>query len=86
MDGTGYPDGLNAETMPLGARVIAVCGAYDAMVSGRPYREPRSPDEALAELHRCSGTQFDARVAAAFTALIEDSNLAALNASDFQTA
>jgi diguanylate cyclase (GGDEF)-like protein len=86
MDGTGYPDGLNAETMPLGARVIAVCGAYDAMLSGRPYREPRSPDEALAELRRCSGTQFDARVAAAFTALIDDSNLAALNASDFQTA
>jgi diguanylate cyclase (GGDEF)-like protein len=72
MDGYGYPDGLTGEAIPLGSRVIAVCGAYDAMVSSRPYRERRSPGEALAELRSCSGTQFDPRVVAGFIALVED--------------
>jgi diguanylate cyclase (GGDEF)-like protein len=61
-DGSGYPDGLTGEAIPVGARVIAVSVAFAAMTERRPYREPVSPDEALAELRRSSGTQFDPRV------------------------
>ena len=66
IDGTGYPDGLQAEEIPLGARVVAVCDAFEAMTEPRPYREPVSREEALAELRRCAGTQFDADVVRAF--------------------
>jgi diguanylate cyclase (GGDEF)-like protein/PAS domain S-box-containing protein len=65
-DGEGYPDGLAGEGIPLASRVIAVCDAYDAMTSNRPYRPARSPTEALAELQAHSGTQFDPHVVAAF--------------------
>jgi HD-GYP domain-containing protein (c-di-GMP phosphodiesterase class II) len=65
-DGSGYPDGLAGETIPLAARVIAVCDAYDAMTSPRPYRSMVSHVEAVAELRRCAGTHFDARVVEAF--------------------
>ena len=65
-DGEGYPDGLAGEGIPLASRVIAVCDAYDAMTSNRPYRPARSPMEALAELQAHSGTQFDPQVVAAF--------------------
>ncbi len=61
-DGTGYPDGLAGEDIPLGARIVAACDAYDAMRSPRPYGRVLSEDEALAELRRCAGTQFDPRV------------------------
>ena len=61
-DGTGYPDGLAGEAIPMGSRVIAVSVAFAAMTERRPYRTPVSPDEALAELQRHSGTQFDPRV------------------------
>jgi diguanylate cyclase (GGDEF)-like protein len=71
-DGTGYPDGLRGDQIPLGARVVAVCDAFDAMVSERPYRDAMSVQEAIAELKRCSGTQFDAKVVEAFTSIIED--------------
>jgi diguanylate cyclase (GGDEF)-like protein len=67
-DGWGYPDSLAGEDIPLGARIIAVCDAYDAMVSPRPYRTRVSEDEALAELVRCSGSQFDPHVVDAFRA------------------
>jgi two-component system, cell cycle response regulator len=70
-DGTGYPDRLGGEQIPLGARIIAVCDAFDAMISDRPYRRALSRDDALAELHRCAGTQFDPRVVRAFTATLE---------------
>jgi diguanylate cyclase (GGDEF)-like protein len=60
-DGSGYPDGLAGEAIPLGSRVIAVSVAFAAMTERRPYREPVRPDEALAELRRNSGTQFDPR-------------------------
>jgi two-component system, cell cycle response regulator len=63
MDGTGYPDGLAGEEIPLGARIIGVCDAYDAMTSPRPYRPlPMTSDHALLELMRWSGTQFDTAV------------------------
>ena len=68
-DGWGYPDGLAADAIPLGARIIAVCDAFDAMTSPRPYRTPVTPDEALQELERCAGAQFDARVVDAFRAV-----------------
>ena len=61
-DGGGYPDGLAAAEIPLGARVILAASAYEAMLGGRPYREPLSPGEARAELLRCAGSQFDPRV------------------------
>lgn len=65
-DGTGYPDGLTGEQIPLGARIVAVCDAYDAMTSERPYRDSMPPLDALTELRRCAGTQFDPVVVAAF--------------------
>jgi diguanylate cyclase (GGDEF)-like protein len=65
-DGGGYPDGLAGEAIPLGARIVFVCDAFDAMVTDRAYRQCMSVDQALAELRACAGTQFDARVVAAF--------------------
>lgn len=58
-DGNGYPDGLQGEAIPLGARIVSVVDAYDAMTHDRPYRAALSPDEARGELVRCRGSQFD---------------------------
>lgn len=58
-DGEGYPDGLIGEQIPLGARIVALADAYDAIVRGRPYRPARSHEQAIDELRRCSGSQFD---------------------------
>ena len=58
-DGAGYPDGIPGESIPLAARIIAVCDAYDAMTTTRPYREALSPYAAVSELERCAGAQFD---------------------------
>jgi diguanylate cyclase (GGDEF)-like protein len=65
-DGGGYPDGLPAERIPLGARIIFVADAYDAMTSDRVYRRSLTAEDALTELERCAGTQFDPEVVAAF--------------------
>jgi diguanylate cyclase (GGDEF)-like protein len=65
-DGTGYPDGVKGANIPLGARIVAVADAFDAMTSPRPYSTPRMPDAALAELRRCAGKQFDPQVVEAF--------------------
>jgi diguanylate cyclase (GGDEF)-like protein/putative nucleotidyltransferase with HDIG domain len=70
-DGDGYPDALAGEQIPLGSRVIAVCDAWDAMVTDRPYRRAMSREDALAELERCAGTQFDPQVVDAFKAVLE---------------
>jgi two-component system cell cycle response regulator len=67
-DGSGYPDNLAGDEIPLGARIVAVCDAYDAMTSERPYRPARTEAQALAELRRCAGTQFDPDVVAGFCA------------------
>jgi putative two-component system response regulator len=65
-DGTGYPDGLKGEAIPIGARVVAVVDSYDAMTHNRPYRAALSADEARAELLRSRGTQFDPEIVDAF--------------------
>ena len=70
-DGSGYPDGLVGEQIPLGARVVAVCDAFDAMLSDRPYRRRLDEAEALDQLMRCSGRQFDPVVVEAFARVIE---------------
>jgi two-component system, cell cycle response regulator len=70
-DGGGYPDGLAGEQIPLGARVVAVCDAFHAMTSERPYRPTLSAAEALAELRRCAGSHFDAAVVDAFGRVLE---------------
>jgi diguanylate cyclase (GGDEF)-like protein/putative nucleotidyltransferase with HDIG domain len=65
-DGTGYPDALKGENIPLAVRIVAVANAFDNMVSDLAYRRGRSTEEAVAELRRCSGTQFDPNVVEAF--------------------
>jgi two-component system cell cycle response regulator len=65
-DGNGYPDGIRGHEIPLGARIVSVCDAYDAMTSERPYQRPLDHDGAIAELRRCAGTQFDPTVVEAF--------------------
>jgi two-component system, cell cycle response regulator len=67
-DGTGYPDGLAGDDIPLASRIIAACDAYSAMTSPRPYRDALLPEMALAELERGAGTQFDPEVVRVLTA------------------
>jgi two-component system, cell cycle response regulator len=69
-DGTGYPDGKAGNEIPLGARIVAVCDAYDAMTSDRAYRRAMSSEGALEELRRASGTQFDPDVVEAFISVV----------------
>jgi diguanylate cyclase (GGDEF)-like protein len=80
-DGGGYPDGLAGSQIPLGARIIAVCDAFDAMISTRPYARPKTPAEALAELRRCGGRQFDSGVVAAFEQVVAERTGAAVAAA-----
>ncbi len=68
-DGQGYPRGLAGEEIPLLARITAIADAYEVMTNGRPYRSPRTNEEARQELRRCSGTQFDPRLVDAFLSL-----------------
>lgn len=70
-DGKGYPNGLSGKNIPLLARVIAIADAYDAMVSARAYRTAMTHQEAIAELNRCSGTQFDPDLVEAFITLMQ---------------
>jgi putative nucleotidyltransferase with HDIG domain len=68
-DGDGYPDGISGEAIPLESRIVLVCDAYHAMTSDRPYRAKLPREQALAELRRCAGTQFDPRVVDALCAV-----------------
>ena len=68
-DGTGYPHGLKAHEIPFEARILAVADAYDAMTSDRPYQPALTHEDAIAEVERCSGSQFDPQVAGALIAL-----------------
>lgn len=71
-DGHGYPRGLKGTEIPLGARMIAVADAFDSMTSPRTYRPSLSTETALAEIARCSGTQFDPNITEAFLAMIRE--------------
>jgi diguanylate cyclase (GGDEF)-like protein len=68
-DGTGYPDKLSGPEIPLGARIISVCNAFDAMTTTRPYAPQLGSEDAMSELVRCAGTQFDPEVVAAFASV-----------------
>jgi HD-GYP domain-containing protein (c-di-GMP phosphodiesterase class II) len=70
-DGTGYPDGLQGEEIPIGARIVLVADAYHAMVSARPYRGSLSHGEACEELCQGAGTQFDPDAVNAFLRVVE---------------
>ena len=74
-DGTGYPNALKGEEIPLIARIIACVDSHDVMVNDRPYHKGMPEKEAIAELRRCSGTQFDPSVVEAFTKLLEREEL-----------
>jgi putative two-component system response regulator len=69
-DGCGYPEGLAGASIPEAARIVAICDAYDAMKSDRPYRRAMSSTDAIAELRRGSGTQWDPELVALFLARV----------------
>jgi HD-GYP domain-containing protein (c-di-GMP phosphodiesterase class II) len=71
LDGQGYPDRLPAEKIPLGARILAVADAFEAMISARPYRPPQSVKQAIAELRHCARSQFDPVVVEALVVAVE---------------
>ena len=74
-DGTGYPNGLKGEEIPLIARVISAVDSHDVMVNDRPYHKAMPEKDAIAELRRCSGTQFDPHVVEVFTKMLEREDL-----------
>ncbi|MBP7056094.1 MAG: HD domain-containing protein [Candidatus Omnitrophica bacterium] len=76
-DGSGYPDGLKENNIPLIARIIAVADAFDAITTTRSYRKMRSIEEAVAEIKRCAGTQFDPIIVSAFLLAYEKGNIVA---------
>ena len=78
-DGSGYPDGLAGDAIPLGSRIILVSDAFDAMTTYRSYKSVISLREALQELHSCSGQQFDRRVVDAFISIVSRQGLNALH-------
>ena len=71
-DGTGYPLGLKGSQIPLHARILAVADSFDAMTSNRPYSKRKTLDEALAELRKCAGSQFDPEVVELFLSILEE--------------
>jgi HD-GYP domain-containing protein (c-di-GMP phosphodiesterase class II) len=70
-DGGGYPDGLAGDAIPLAARIVAVCDSFNAMTTTRSYRKAMPVADAVAEVTRCSGTQFDPAVVEALLAVVE---------------
>jgi putative nucleotidyltransferase with HDIG domain len=71
-NGRGYPDGLEGEDIPFGARIVTVADSFDAMTTDRPYRRALSIDEAVRRLEECAGVQFDARLVKAFVAYVRE--------------
>ena len=69
-DGGGYPDRLAGDAIPLGARIVAVCDSFDAMTTDRAYRAAMTVEDAIAELERCAGSQFDPRVVTVFRSVL----------------
>jgi diguanylate cyclase (GGDEF)-like protein len=76
-DGSGYPDGLAGEAIPLGARIIAVADAYTALTARRPYRDAHSHEEAFGEIQGCAGTQFDPAIVAGLREVLAERRAAA---------
>ncbi len=74
-DGTGYPDGLAGEDIPFEARILSIADVYDAMLSDRPYRNKRTPEEAIRELKTGAGTQFDPMLTALFLDILSDKQM-----------
>ncbi|HWK29110.1 MAG TPA: HD-GYP domain-containing protein [Solirubrobacter sp.] len=85
-DGGGYPDGLAGEDIPLAARIVAVCDSFNAMTTTRSYRKAMPLADAVAELHRCSGTQFDPQVVDALLELIGDPGWVLQSSSEYASA
>ena len=81
-DGTGYPAGLKGDAIPLAARITSVADVFDAMTSDRPYRPGLSMDEALAEIVRCSGSQFDPQIVDAMMAAVEGGRFALIGRAE----
>jgi HD-GYP domain-containing protein (c-di-GMP phosphodiesterase class II) len=75
-DGTGYPLGLAGEAIPFASRIVPVCDAFSAMTADRPYRAACQAFEALLELRRCAGTQFDPLVVDTFVARADEAKVA----------
>jgi len=71
-DGSGYPHGLRGDEIPITARITALVDAYEAMIQERPYRKSMTSQEALAEIKRCAGSQFDPRLVQMFCKLVGD--------------
>lgn len=78
LDGTGYPDGLKGDEIPLLSKILCVVDSYDSMTSDRPYRPSPGREYAISELKRCSGTQFDHKVVEAFLRVLEKEETQAL--------
>jgi HD-GYP domain-containing protein (c-di-GMP phosphodiesterase class II) len=74
-DGTGYPDGLAAYDIPIEARICSTCDAFSAMTTNRSYRTAMALEEAIAELRRCSGTQFDPDVVTSLVSILEEDSV-----------
>ena len=74
-DGAGYPRGRAGERIPLEARILTVADSFDAMTSTRPYRPPRQVPDALEELHRCAGSQFDPELVGVFAVAWDEGEL-----------
>ena len=85
-DGAGYPDGLRATAIPLEARIVSACDAFNAMTTTRSYRRAMSLDDAVAELRRCAGTQFDPQVVDTLVGLVGTEGKSRKGGDDFQTA
>jgi HD-GYP domain-containing protein (c-di-GMP phosphodiesterase class II) len=77
-DGRGYPHGLGGEDIPLGSRILFVADAYDAMTSDRVYQSHLGHEDAVAELERCAGSQFDPQVVAVFVKGVKPAEVLAL--------
>ena len=75
-DGTGYPDGLAGDAIPIEARICSACDAFSAMTTDRSYRAAMALEDAIAELRRCSGSQFDPRVVSTLVSVLEEDAVA----------
>jgi HD-GYP domain-containing protein (c-di-GMP phosphodiesterase class II) len=81
-DGAGYPDGLVGEEIPLAARIVFACDAYNAMTTDRPYRGAMSREDAISELVANTGTQFDPKIVAALTSVVTQGEPAVVTTTD----